>query len=697
MTLAGHEGTVNSVSYSPHGHLLASVSADGTTRIWDMRTGEEIMTPLRCDNDAVCSVSISPDGKSVASGTEGGIVGIWSLADAHIDVQRLSGHSAAVSSVQYSPSGFYLASASMDNTVCLWSIETYKQVVTLRGHIDKVHALAFSPDSLTLATGSEDCTIRLWDVATGEPRYNSLHHHERPIYCLHFLPDGQKIAAGSGNDIILCKPQTGRNTGLVHSGSDRVLSLNASPDGLSLVSTYGRSVCLSTLPRFRGKTTSLVLDGHTQTVRAAAYSSNGVYVASASDDSTIRVWNASSEWPVTAHEVTDTDAATAIVRGSRTLDGHKYYVTSVAVSPDGTCIVSGSDDKSIRIWDVRKGPESLPPWPPLLGHTGSVLSVAISSDGRLIASGSKDMTVRLWDLQTSKAVGQLMQGHSSIVNAVVFSNDTRWLISGSQDKTLRIWDVATQRSSEVGPLSCNNSVLTVALSPDGRLIAAGDSSGYIEFWHSETGRPTGKPLRTLLDQVWSIGFSPDGARIVSGGSHSTKHVRIWNVSTGELVFALAGHVDLVRSVAYSSDGRMIVTGSYDGTVRLWDALTGVSLELLSGHNDRILSVAVTPDGHSVVSASTKSAIRVWDRSRAAMTCPVSDGNAVAVLDVVISDNGWLQGPSGELLLWVPTKYHKYLYGLRGSPRVVISIGESGWHRGESWTACWGVDHSSRVL
>jgi len=161
MTLTGHDGAVNSAAYSPDGHLLASASADGTVRIWDIRTGEEIMPPLRSGDDAVWSVAIAPDGGSVVSGTESGVVYIWRIASSHVAVQQLHGHSAAVSSVVYSPSGFHLASASLDNTVRLWSAETHQQLSVLSGHTNKVYALAFSPDSRAVVTGSEDHTIQL--------------------------------------------------------------------------------------------------------------------------------------------------------------------------------------------------------------------------------------------------------------------------------------------------------------------------------------------------------------------------------------------------------------------------------------------------------------------------------------------------------------------------------------------------------
>jgi len=557
----------------------------------------------------------------------------------------------------------------------------------LRGHIEKVHALAFSSDSLTLATGSEDHTIQLWNIATSKPKYKSPHCHQNPIYSLRFLPDGQKIAVGSGRDIMLCNPRTGKGTASVHSGSNNALSVNTSPDGLSLVSAYGKSVCLSTLPRNKVQTPSTVLDGHSLTVRAATFSHNGLYIASASDDHTIRIWNASNKsevQPAVMQEAMDNKEMSALIKSERKFTGHTNMVMSVAVSPDGAAIVSGSADNSVRIWDAQTGAEMLSP---LLGHTDLVWSVAISFDGRLVASGSEDYTVRLWDLLTGKAVGKPMRGHSTYVKAVVFSPDARWLASGSNDKTVRIWDVATRRPSAIGPLSCRYAVFTVAVSPNGRLVAAGDAGGYLSIWQSNTGQPVRDPLQISSSSVWSIGFSPDGTRIVSGGAHNTERVRIWNITTGEHDFALTGHTNDVYSAMYSPDGRFIGTGSGDRTVRLWDAVTGAPIALLAGHGNFVRSVAFTPDSRSIGSGSSDNTIRVWDVVGASRTSLVSNTDAAALFQYAKLDIGWLQTPYGEQLLWVPAEYHEFLYKLKG-PRVIIQAGKNGLHQGESWTSCW---------
>jgi len=692
MTLTGHEGAVNSVAYSPDGRLLCSASADETVRIWDMRTGEEISAPLRSGDGAVLSVAFAPSG-NVASGTESSDICVWSLQTAQTTPVRLKGHSDAVSSVLFSSNGVSLTSASRDKTVRLWNASTSQQLAVLGGHTGAVHTVAFSPDNLTLASGSEDRKLYLWDIATGKQAYQSPYHHEYPIHSLCFLPDGQKLAVGCGPDIILCKPQTGMQIATVHSGEHNVLSVRSSADGQLLLSAHGKSIRLSTLPRYTMKMSSTMLEGHAGVVRAAFFSPDGSYMISASDDCTVKIWSTSGQAFLPsagyANTVDITAISTHVISDSRELRGHDHAVTTVAMSSNGVHIVSGSADQSVRIWDALSGKVRLPP---LLGHSSSVLSVAISADGRIIASGSADMSVRFWNAQTGEAVGQPMQGHTGYVTSVMFSPDARLIVSGSDDRTVRIWEVEAQCPSALDPMLCDGQVQTVSFSPNGQLVASGDTSGSIHFWERATGQPAKNRIQSGALHVYSIGFSPCGMYIVSAGRHNQINadaVRIWNIKTGEQVFSLMGHTESVYSATYSPDGCFIATGSADRTIRLWDAVNGTPLALLHGHRNSVHCVAFTPNGRSLISSSWDTTVRVWDLIEFAWTRSVSDYDAVAALSSATLTDGWLQTPSGELLLWVPKDYRKYLYRIRGTPRrIAISAETGGWHRGASWTSCW---------
>jgi len=665
MTLTGHELGVNSVVYSPDGLLLASGSSDDTVRIWDTRTGEQTMPPLLSDCGYVLCVAFAPDGTTVASGTQSGAVCMWRLLDSPASLQRLSGHSDWVQSISFSPNRPLLVSASDDHSVRLWSTSTGQQLTVLEGHTGHVVSVTFSPDGDILVSGSSDQTIRLWHGATGEPLCEP-RDHMSVVCSICFFPDGKSLVVAERTSITIHKTKNVKKlTKLKRSGN--CSTAQCSPDGLSLVAAQKKDIRLWSHPRDLSKATSFVLAGHTENVNAVTFSPNGLYVASGSTDRTIRIWDAGSGR-----------------QAVQPLPAHEGAVYSVAVSFDGSFIVSGSDDRSVRVWDARTGK---PRFPALIGHTYAVLSVAISTDGRWIASGSKDYTVRLWDARTGEPVGKPIKGHTNLVYAVAFSPDSRMLVSGSDDRTVRLWNVSIRSPSSVGPLSCHGSVTSVTISPDGDLIAAGDGTGRIYFWHSQTGQPVRDPLQVDSTFFSCLAFSPDGTRLASNGTSDSAY--IWSVSTGQHLLSLG---DYAFAIAYSLDSQMICTGSRS-TVRLWDAATGASIAALHGHIDTVRSVALTSDGRFVVSGSEDGTIRVWDVSAARLMTSSSYDDLVLALAATGLKDGWLTLPSGERFAWVPTEYRKYLKSplctlIIGKGNITTTIGSSGWHHGGNWTSCW---------
>ncbi|KAF5350766.1 hypothetical protein D9758_010327 [Tetrapyrgos nigripes] len=354
-------------------------------------------------------------------------------------------------------------------------------------------------------------------------------------------------------------------------------------------------------------------------VQQVAYSPDGRHVASGSDDRTVRIW--------------DTQTGQQV---GQPLEGHTSRIWSVAYSPDGRHVASGSSDRTVRIWDTQTGQQV---GQPLEGHTSWISSVAYSPDGRHVASGSEDRTVRIWDTQTGQQVGQLLEGHTSWIRSVAYSPDGRHVASGSEDRTVRIWD--TQTGQQVGqPLEGHTSwIWSVAYSPDGRHVASGSEDRTVRIWDTQTGQKVGQLLEGHTRGIRSVAYSPDGRHVASGSSDRT--VRIWDTQTGQQVGQpLEGHTSWIWSVAYSPDGRHVASGSEDRTVRIWDTQTGQQVgQPLEGHTSQILSVAYSPDGRHVASGSSDRTVRIWDTQTGQQVGQPLEGHTSRIWSVAYSPDG----------------------------------------------------------
>jgi WD40 repeat protein len=245
------------------------------------------------------------------------------------------------------------------------------------------------------------------------------------------------------------------------------------------------------------------------------------------------------------------------------------------------------------------------------GHYGWVLSVAWSPDGTHLASGSADETVRIWDTDTGECTA-ILTGHNSWARSVAWSPHGTHLASGGHDKTVRIWDTHTGECTAT-LTGHNDRVQSVAWSPHGTHLASGSHDETVRIWDTHTGECTAT-LTGHNDRVQSVAWSPDGTHLASGSDDRT--VRIWDTHTGECTAILTDHNDRVRSVAWSPDGTHLASGSDDETVRIWDTHTGECTAILTDHNDRVRSVAWSPDGTHLASGSDDGAImRMNPRTR----------------------------------------------------------------------------------
>ncbi|KAF7978465.1 hypothetical protein HWV62_45583, partial [Athelia sp. TMB] len=363
-----------------------------------------------------------------------------------------------------------------------------------------------------------------------------------------------------------------------------------------------------------------IFEGHTARVKSVAFSPDGRRMASGSDDESVRVW--------------DTETGTLIVKP---FEGHTDWVRSIAFSPDGQRIASGSDDRSVRVWGTETGALIAGPFQ---GHSSYVMSVAFSPDGRRIASGSDDGSVRVWYAETGTLVAKPIEGHTGGVNSVAFSPDGRRIASGSNDQSVRVWDAETG-ALIAGPFEGHTSVvLSVAFSLDGQRIASGSADQSIQLWDAHDGTPLAKPFNGHTGSVNSLVFSPDGQRIASGSED--RSIRVWDAQDGTpLAEPFKGHADSVNSVAFSPDGQRIASCSTDLSIRVWNAETGIlTAEPFKAHaNFQINSVAVSSDGQRIASSSTDQSVRAWNTETGALFARTSEGHTDIISSVAFSLDG----------------------------------------------------------
>jgi WD40 repeat protein len=378
------------------------------------------------------------------------------------------------------------------------------------------------------------------------------------------------------------QPLEGIEAGIVPIDLDRVLQLDTKdyhPEDRNF--KYYQQVIGKELVGFFGSPNMK----HSGEVWGCAFSPDGKTFVSASEDGTLKLWDAE-----TGKEM-------------RTFTGHKAPINSCAFSPDGTRLVSASDDHTLKLWDAASGKEMRT----LTGHKSYVRGCAFSPDGTRLVSASRDKTLKLWDVASGKDL-RTFTGHKNYVLGCAFSLDGIRLVSASEDKTLKLWDAASGKELRTFT-GHKDYVRSCAFSPDGmRLVSASDDQT-LKLWDAASG----KEIRTFTghqDPVWGCAFSPDGTRLVSASSDQT--LKLWNTASGKEIRTFTGHTSYVRGCAFSPDGTRLVSASSDQTLKLWDAASGKEMRTLTGHQAPVLGCAYSPDGTRLVSASSDQTLKLWD-------------------------------------------------------------------------------------
>ena len=639
-TLEGHRGDVNSVSFAAGGALLATGGRDGTVILWDVLTREKITT-FGYPGD-VLSVSFSAGGAQIAAGGRDGGVRLWDVSEwagprpfalgiisgdgqqgvpggalAHplvVEVRdqygdllpnaavtftvtagegRLSGrftveHTTtdadgraelvltlgphrgsnivgvsigARELTAFHAEGVGTAVVELEGDYRTWHLPRAATVRLGKGVLGEGdRAVALSADGRCLAVAS---AIGVWLYETSASRAMALLSTESPVHSVAFSLNGTLAAGLYNGRVELWDVETGTTIGTLEHGGWSGLTVVLSSDGTRLASRWRQEIKLWDVETRRlAGTWEVPTDVHWHGAgQSVAFSPDGSRLVSGFQDGTVRLWDVANQTEVV------------------TLEGHTHWVISVSFSPDGVLLAStgGWEDPTVRLWDAATQTEVAT----LRGHTSEVRSVAFSSpEGATLASGSSDRTVKLWDVATQTEVATYKE-HRDGVRSLAFSPDGVTLISGAADGAVLIRDLET---GNVAGFSGHGSLSSMALSPDGTLLASGYGDGTIRLWDAATRVPIAT-FEGHTSRVGSVSFSFDGTLLASGSLDRT--VRLWDVKTRELLKALEGHTGGVTSVTFSPDGALLASagGWNDATVWLWDVGTREPIGTLEGHTN----------------------------------------------------------------------------------------------------------------
>jgi WD40 repeat protein len=537
------------------------------------------------------SLGFTPDGKELASTSWEGQVYFWDAGSGRPLRQFRLPYPVALAPLEYalaiSPDGKTLVVADRVGVRLLDPV-TGKQRLRLDvppSGFDSA-ALRFSPDGKTLAVAADGVEVHLFDAATGRQRLR-LQVGEAIVYALAFAPDGASLAVnGQKSPVLLWDVRTGKL--LRHLGEGEALfnpvAIAFSPDGKT--GAWGGWGDIELADAGTGKPTGKLTAAKLGLVNALAFTPDGKTLISGSQDGSVRLWDVST------------------MRERLRLDAHMGPVESLALSPDGKTVVAGSYLNVLRLWDVASGTELFVKFQ---GHDGRVNDVAYAPDGKTVAVADDAGAVVFWDPAAAHVRRRLAV---DAPQGMAFSPDGRRLVDVPSSQSFHVWDIATGRQVfTLRPPSSGGKawVRRTAFTPDGRTVVSCHTvlrngqllPGILAVWDASTGK--------LLRQIdlapgvqESLALAADGRTAAVGMGDGSIH--LWDLRSGKEVLVLTGHDQYVTAVAFSPDGQLLASGSLDQTVRVWEVRTGTLVCRLRGDGRAVNAVAFAPDGRLLASA-----------------------------------------------------------------------------------------------
>lgn len=653
-TLVGHQDVVTCLQFSRDGQRLFSGSVDTSLRVWNTADGA---TVSRMDTGApVRTLSVLAEGKTLASAGEDRLIHLWNVPEQ--SSWRMARAPADSAVVAIAPNQEWMALAGQAGKISLIDVASGKLLRELDGHQGAVLALAVNAAGDQLASVGSDQTVRLWSLAA-EGGVRTLRGGLAEPSAVAFDPSGQRLVSGNAEGDVFVWNLTASAPRTLEPTSEALVRAGAlSPDGKRLASAEihdGRPAVV--IRDLETGVLQAMLLGHTAPIGALAWNPNQTFLASGSEDQTVRVWN----------------LADVKLPESTIFRGHQGSVRCLAFSADGTQVVSGGDDLVLRFWSVADGVEIRQ----FAGHTQSPVGICLLPGGTQIISAAKDGTLRYWNPTdaaliksvelgspvdvmvpsrdatrlavacadhairimeaASGAVQQTLTAHTEAVQSLHFSVDASRLVSAGEDRRVIAWDTARGRPLEV-------------LQTDGELGLVMLGAGPRDLVMCSAEQPLA--LRTMAlerslvghqSRIASLAFGLDGTIVFSAAVDGL--IRCSTAADGQLRFEL-NHGAALHMLALSADGQWLATAGDDRQVRLWSAANGQPGRPLAEFKSEVSAVCFSADSRRVVGSSTAAGdVRVFDVASGELEQGFArhTGSVLALASVVVAQ------PEGEPL------------------------------------------------